>query len=187
MIKELCHDEAILSQRCEVATVEDESVAQDLIDTIKSLDDAGCLAANQIGVTKKVCVYLDDAGEPHVLYNPRLVFGLGASKMEESCLTHEEVTKSTRYIKCKVAFDQIVDGKMRERKQDFVGFEAQMIQHMIDHCSASWSKGIKAPHLAAQSSLAYLKYASLLFRGNLRHFDPLETCGVNLVEFILLE
>ena len=87
------------------------------------------MAANQIGVTKKVCVYLDDAGEPHVLYNPRLVFGLGASKMEESCLTHEEVTKSTRYIKCKVAFDQIV-----ERKQDFVGFEAQMVQHMIDHC-----------------------------------------------------
>lgn len=65
---------------------------------------------------------------------PRLVFGLGASKMEESCLTHDEITKSTRYIKCKVAFDQIVDGKMRERKQDFVGFEAQMIQHMIDHC-----------------------------------------------------
>ncbi len=64
MIKELCHDEAILSQRCEVATVEDESVAQDLIDTIKSLDDAGCSAANQIGVTKKVCVYLDDACEP---------------------------------------------------------------------------------------------------------------------------
>ena len=113
MIKELCHDEAILSQRCEVATVEDESVAQDLIDTIKSLDDAGCLAANQIGVTKKVCVYLDDAGEPHVLYNPRLVFGLGASKM---------------------AYDVSVDGKMRERKQDFVGFEAQMVQHMIDHC-----------------------------------------------------
>ena len=103
MIKELCHDEAILSQRCEVATVEDESVAQDLIDTIKSLDDAGCLAANQIGVTKKVCVYLDDAGEPHVLYNPRLVFGLGASKMKEC-------------------------------RRDYAGFEAQMIQHMIDHC-----------------------------------------------------
>ena len=120
----------------EAARMEDvyKRQAQDLIDTIKSLDDAGCLAANQIGVTKKVCVYLDDAGEPHVLYNPRLVFGLGASKMEESCLTHEEVTKSTRYIKCKVAYDVIVDGKMRERKQDFVGFEAQMIQHMIDHC-----------------------------------------------------
>ena len=59
---------------------------------------------------------------------------LGASKMEESCLTHEEVTKSTRYIKCKVAFDQIVDGKMKECRRDYAGFEAQMIQHMIDHC-----------------------------------------------------
>ena len=39
MIKELCHDEAILSQRCEVATVEDESVAQDLIDTIMTVEE----------------------------------------------------------------------------------------------------------------------------------------------------
>ena len=62
------------------------------------------------------------------------MFGLGASKMEESCLTHEEVTKSTRYIKCKVAFDRIVDGKMKECRRDYAGFEAQMIQHMIDHC-----------------------------------------------------
>ena len=46
----------------------------------------------------------------------------------------EEVTKSTRYIKCKVAFDQIVDGKMKECRRDYAGFEAQMIQHMIDHC-----------------------------------------------------
>ena len=98
MIKELCHDEAILSQRCEVATVEDESVAQDLIDTIKSLDDAGCLAANQIGVTKKVCVYLDDAGEPHVLYNPRLVFGLGASKEHTQKEVADRLGISQSYI-----------------------------------------------------------------------------------------
>ena len=135
MIRDLCRDEAILSQRCEPATPEDASVAQDLIDTIKSLDDAGCLAANQIGVTKKVCVYLDDAGEPHVLYNPRIIFGLGATKMEESCMTRDGVSKSTRYIKAKIGFDEIVDGKMRERKRDFVGFEAQMVQHMIDHCA----------------------------------------------------
>ncbi len=134
MIRELCHDEAVLSQRCETATVEDESVAQDLIDTIATLDDAGCLAANQIGITKKVCVYLDEAGEPHVLYNPRVVFGLGAQKMDEVCLTHEGATKSTRYIKAKIAFDEIVDGVMRERRRDYAGFEAQMIQHMIDHC-----------------------------------------------------
>lgn len=134
MIRELCHDEAVLSQRCKTATVEDESVAQDLLDTVATLDDAGCLAANQIGITKKVCVYLDEAGEPHVLYNPRIVFGLGAQKMDEVCLTHEGATKSTRYIKAKIAFDEIVDGVMRERRRDYAGFEAQMIQHMIDHC-----------------------------------------------------
>ena len=116
MIKELCRDKAILSQRCEDATTEDAAVAQDLIDTIKSLDDAGCLAANQIGVTKKVCVYLDDAGD-------------------EICLTCDEVTRSTRYIKCKIAFDELVDGAFKERRRDYAGFEAQMIQHMIDHCA----------------------------------------------------
>ena len=30
----------------------------------------------------------------------------------------------------------------------------------------------RAPHLAPQSSVAYIKYASLLFRGNLRHPEP---------------
>ena len=27
-----------------------------------------------------------------------------------------------------------VDGKMKECRRDYAGFEAQMIQHMIDHC-----------------------------------------------------
>ena len=54
--------------------------------------------------------------------------------MDEVCLTHEGATKSTRYIKAKIAFDEIVDGVMRERRRDYAGFEAQMIQHMIDHC-----------------------------------------------------
>ncbi|MDY4449437.1 MAG: peptide deformylase [Collinsella sp.] len=28
----------------------------------------------------------------------------------------------------------MVDGKMKECRRDYTGFEAQMIQHMIDHC-----------------------------------------------------
>ena len=49
MIKELVHDDAILSQTCEPATAEDAALVQDLIDTMNSIDDAVCLAANQIG------------------------------------------------------------------------------------------------------------------------------------------
>lgn len=33
-------------------------------------------------------------------------------------------------------------------------------------------RGPRAPHLAPQSSVAYIKYASLLFRGNLGHPEP---------------
>lgn len=134
MIKELCKDQDILSQRCELATPEDAEIAQDLIDTLKSLEDAACLAANQIGIAKAVAVYLDDDGEPHVMYNPRLMMGLAASKAIETCLTLEEPVKVTRYNKIKVSFDELVDGEFKQRKRDYTGWTAQMIQHMIDHC-----------------------------------------------------
>ena len=134
MIKELCKDEAILSQRCQRATAEDEPVAQDLADTLASLEDCGCLAANQIGVTKAVVVWQDDRGEVHAMYNPRIMMGLRAYRTEEGCMTRDEPSKVTRYDKVKVSFDELVDGELKPRKRDYTGFEAQMIQHMCDHC-----------------------------------------------------
>lgn len=134
MIKELCKDEAILSKRCERATAEDAPIAQDLVDTMHSLEDCGCLAANQIGVTKAVVVFQDDSGADHVMYNPRIIMGLRAAKMVEGCMTREEPSKVTRYQKVKVSFDELVDGELKPRRRDYTGFEAQMIQHMCDHC-----------------------------------------------------
>ncbi|MGI6230112.1 MAG: peptide deformylase [Tractidigestivibacter sp.] len=135
MIRELCKDKEVLSKKCQRATAEDADLAQDLIDTVKSIDDAACLAANQIGVTKAVVVYLDDKGEAHVLYNPRIMMGLRASRVAEGCLTLDEPTKSTRYDKVKVAYDELVDGKLVPRKRDYTGWVAQMVQHMVDHCN----------------------------------------------------
>ena len=134
MIKELVQDEAILSQPCEAATAEDEAVAQDLLDTIASLEGAACLAANQIGVAKRVVVYLDDNDQPHVMYNPVLNQALGAFKAVEGCLSLEDESKVTRYDRIKVAYDELVDGALVARKKDFTGWTAQIIQHMIDHC-----------------------------------------------------
>ena len=59
-IKELVHDEAVLSTPCEKATAEDAQVAQDLLDTMASLDEAACLHANQIGVTHNLFAYVDE-------------------------------------------------------------------------------------------------------------------------------
>ncbi|MDO4891638.1 MAG: peptide deformylase [Coriobacteriaceae bacterium] len=135
MIRELTKDQELLSTRCDPATPEDAELAQDLIDTVLSLEDGACLAANQIGVTKAVVVYLDDDREPHVMYNPKLMLGLGASKTIEGCLTLDEPSKVTRYARVKVSFDELVDGEFRSRRRDYNGWIAQMIQHMIDHCN----------------------------------------------------
>ena len=135
MIKDLVTDEAILSQRCEAATAEDAPIAQDLIDTIRAQDDGACIAANQIGITKAIAVYLDDDGEAHVLYNPKMIMGLRPSKMMEGCLTREDISKVTRYAKIKLSYDELVDGKLVARRRDYTGWIAQMIQHMVDHCN----------------------------------------------------
>ncbi len=134
MIKELVSDETLLSQSCEPATADDVDLAQDLIDTIATLEEAACLAANQIGATKAVVVYLDDDDEVHVMYNPKLLRGLGAFKTFEGCLTREEESKVTRYDRIKVAYDEMHDGELRSREVDLRGWTAQVVQHTIDHC-----------------------------------------------------
>ncbi len=77
MIKELVHDEAILSAPCEVATAADADVAQDLVETLLSIEDAACLAANQIGVAKAIVALADDEGNAHVMFNPKVLFWHG--------------------------------------------------------------------------------------------------------------
>lgn len=134
MIKELVTDEAVLSTPCEKATAEDAALAQDLVETLASLDDASCLAANQIGVTKAVVAYLDDADEPQVMYNPQLKRALNPYKTVEACLTREDEKKVTRYDEIMVAYDELVDGALIARKRRYRGWTAQIIQHMIDHC-----------------------------------------------------
>ena len=134
MIKDLVNDEAVLSQPCEKATADDAQVAQDLLDTLASLEDAACLAANQIGVAKSIVAYLDENDEAHVMYNPVLKLALGAFKTTEGCLTRDEESKVTRFDRIKVAYDELADGALKPRKRDFTGWTAQVIQHMIDHC-----------------------------------------------------
>ena len=134
MIKELVKDEDVLSQPCEAATAEDAPVAQDLLETLTSLEGAACLAANQIGATKCIVAYLDDNDQPHVMYNPRMLQALGAFKAVEGCLSLEAESKVTRYDRIKVTYEELADGALQPRKKEFTGWTAQIIQHMIDHC-----------------------------------------------------
>jgi peptide deformylase len=101
---------------------------------MESIEECACLAANQIGVTKAIGVYVDEKREPHAIFNPRIMMGLGAQKVFEECMTRDEPSKVTRYAKVKLSYDELVDGELKARKRDFTGWVAQMIQHMCDHC-----------------------------------------------------
>lgn len=140
MIKEIVKDKAFLSQPCEKATAQDADVAQDLLDTLASLEDGACLAANQIGVAKCVVVYLDENNEPHVMYNPVLKQALDPFKIYEGCLSREDGddSKVTRFGRIQVVYDELVDGELVSRKRKFNDWTAQIIQHMIDHCKGKY-------------------------------------------------
>ena len=135
MIKELVTDDAILSQRCEPATADDAELAQDLLDTLASLDDAACLAANQIGVTKAMFAYVDEKDRARVMCNPHILLGLAPAQVVEGCLTREEEQRVKRFAKVKVKYQELVDGKLVNRQADFLGWMAQVVRHMVDHCN----------------------------------------------------
>ena len=138
MIKDLVTDEALLSTPCEQATADDADVAQDLLDTLASIEDAACLAANQIGVTKAVIVYKDDKDRAHVMFNPSMKRALRPARVEESCLTHEDLTKVTRFDQATFIYQELVDGVLVSRKKECRGWTAQILQHMIDHCNGKF-------------------------------------------------
>lgn len=139
MIKDIVRDVEFLSQPCEPATADDAPVAQDVLDTLMATENAACLAANQIGVTKCIVAYLNDADKPVVMYNPKLTQGLHPFGAIEGCLSRddEDVSAVTRYKWIKVAYEDLVDGKLVPRKKKLEGWTAQIVQHMIDHCKGN--------------------------------------------------
>ena len=77
MVKELVHDPILLSRVSEPATKEDWGIAQDLLETL-IFHEKGCvgMAANMIGVRKRIIAFLDESGRAPtytVMLNPRVI------------------------------------------------------------------------------------------------------------------
>jgi peptide deformylase len=132
MIKELVHDPILLARKSQPATREDLPVAQDLVDTITAHKETCVgMAANMIGVTKRIIVF-DDGGSYTVMLNPEIIRQAEPYETEESCLSLLGGPRKTlRYQKIKVRY-QTVD--FQTRLKTFSGWTAQIIQHEIDHC-----------------------------------------------------
>ena len=137
MIKELMHDPIFLAGKSEVATKEDLPIAQDLLDTLTAHGESCVgMAANMIGVKKRIIAFLDESGRAPaytVMLNPEILKRDGIYEAEEGCLSLlGGPRKCKRYKTIKVQY-QTLDLKLHTKI--YTAWTAQIIQHEIDHCN----------------------------------------------------
>ncbi len=131
MIREICKDEAFLSQKAEPATKDDLQVAADLLETLKAHKD-GCvgMAANMIGINKRIIAFLD--GDKYwVMLNPEILKKSGQYEAEEGCLSLVGRRKTKRFQSIKVQYQTT---ELQTRYKTFSDWTAEIIQHELDHC-----------------------------------------------------
>lgn len=137
MVKELIHDPIFLAGKSEIATKDDLPVAHDLLDTLMAHKDSCVgMAANMIGVRKRIIAFVDDSGRVPtytVMLNPEIIKKDGAYNTEEGCLSFLGGQRPCkRYRSVKVRYQTT---EMQTRIKTFAGWTAQIIQHEIDHCN----------------------------------------------------
>ena len=131
MIRPIVHDPIFLAQPSTPATADDLPVARDLIDTLTAnLDRCVGMAANMIGERKRIIVM---ARGPMVtaMLNPKILSASGKYETEEGCLSLAGVRKTKRYRTIRLSWQ---DMQMKEQTGTLDGFQAQIVQHEIDHC-----------------------------------------------------
>ncbi len=132
MIKEVIHDPILLSIKSEKATTQDLQVAEDLLDTlIANAEDCVGMAANMIGVHKCIICF-DNDGTYMTMFNPEIIKQSDPYQTEEGCLSLlGGPRKCKRYKSIKVRWQ---NAEFQTRIKTFTGWNAQIIQHEIDHC-----------------------------------------------------
>lgn len=130
MIRPIVKDVVFLGQKSELATKDDVAVVDDLVDTLRAnLDECVGMAANMIGVKKRILVFcIGNMIVPMV--NPVILKKENAYETEESCLSLTGFRKTMRYETIEVEY---LDRDFKKHKQVFTGFTAQIIQHEMDH------------------------------------------------------
>ena len=131
MIREIVHDPIFLAQPSAPATEEDLPIAADLIDTLKAnMDRCVGMAANMIGKKKRIIV-MAKGPIAVAMINPVILSVSGEYETEEGCLSLEGVRKTKRYRSIRLKWQ---DMQMKEHIGTLDGFQAQIVQHEIDHC-----------------------------------------------------
>ena len=131
------HAPIFLAGKSEAATKEDLPIVRDLLDTLMAHKDSCVgMAANMIGVRKRIIAFLDESGRAStymVMLNPEIIKKDGAYNTEESCLSLLGGPRPCkRYKSIKVKYQTL---ELQTRIKTYTGWTAQIIQHEIDHCN----------------------------------------------------
>lgn len=131
MVKEIIRDQKSLMIKSTKACLDDLYILRDLIDTLNAnrLHCVG-MAANMIGYNKCILVYINKNEKIEYMINPTIIKSEGEYETEEGCLSLDGVRKTKRFNKIKVEY---YNDKFQKRLKVFNDFEAEIIQHEIDH------------------------------------------------------
>lgn len=131
MIREINRNQKSLAQKSEPATINDQAVLTDLLDTLRAHQDVCVgMAANMIGVHKRVII-VQMGVLPVLMINPEITAKSEPYTTSEGCLSLLGERQTTRYQNITVKF---LDKNFKPTTQKFTDFVAQIIQHEIDHC-----------------------------------------------------
>lgn len=132
MIRPIITDPIFLSFQSQPATIDDLSVGQDLLDTIRAHRDC-CIgmAANMIGIRKQVIIFEDATGYT-IMYNPQIIKATESYEASEGCLSLNGIRKAKRYRTIKVEYQ---NETFQMRRKTYSDRTAQIIQHELDHCN----------------------------------------------------
>lgn len=115
-----------------VGQVDDEvrALVRDLFDTM-SADGGVGLAANQIGVTRRVAVVQTEEDDAVVLIDPAIVEREGTIKDEEGCLSIPEIFADVERAARVVVETTTLDN--RRVRVEGTELKSRALQHEIDH------------------------------------------------------
>lgn len=132
MVRPIMKDEFFLGQVSKPATVEDVSIATDLLETLKA-HHGECvgMAGNMIGFSKCIIAVCDE-GDYLLMCNPKILKQSKPFETEEGCLSLQGTRPVKRFQSIKVQWETI---DFEKRIKTFQGWTAQIIQHEIDHCN----------------------------------------------------
>ena len=129
-------DPILLTPTERVGTIDDEikTLVRDMVETMYAAPGIG-LAANQVGVGKRVCVVDlsvgETPGELKVFINPRIVETAGSEIAEEGCLSFPDVHIDVERPFTATVEAEDLDG--RTFRVSAEGLLARAMQHEIEH------------------------------------------------------